>query len=85
MGIAIKGAFAIVKAVKPGFGRSGGSHARRLLAARLDPFYQSQSKPRDVPCRVTLPKTADRLPKRCLASPISGRSGGAKPDAQEDV
>ncbi len=43
-GIAIKGAFAIVKAVKPGFLAEAVDHMLDDFAARLDPFYQGQQK-----------------------------------------
>jgi len=40
-GIAIKGAFAVVKAVKPGFIPDAVDHMLDDFATRLDPFYQS--------------------------------------------
>ena len=40
-GLAIKGAFAIVKAVKPGFLAEAVDHMLDDFATRLDPFYQS--------------------------------------------
>jgi hypothetical protein len=40
-GIAIKGAFAVVKAVKPGFIPEAVDHMLDDFATRLDPFYQS--------------------------------------------
>lgn len=43
-GIAIKGAFAIVKAVKPGFLAEAVDHMLDDFAARLDAFYQSQKQ-----------------------------------------
>ena len=41
-GIAIKGAFAIVKAVKPGFIAEAVDHMLDDFSARLDPMYQAQ-------------------------------------------
>ncbi|MFO0620912.1 MAG: hypothetical protein U0745_05925 [Polyangia bacterium] len=40
-GIAIKGAFAIVKAVKPGFIAEAMDHMLDDFSTRLDPFYQA--------------------------------------------
>ena len=39
-GIAIKGAYAVVKAVKPGFVRAAFSDMLEDFSARLDPFFQ---------------------------------------------
>lgn len=43
-GIAIKGAFATVKAVKPGFLAEAVDHLLDDFATRLDPFYQSSKQ-----------------------------------------
>jgi hypothetical protein len=43
-GIAIKAAFATVKAVKPGFIPEAVDHMLDDFAARLDPFYQSHQQ-----------------------------------------
>lgn len=48
-GLAIKGAFAIVKAVKPGFLVEAVDHLLDDFADRLDPFYQSQPAGRLLP------------------------------------
>lgn len=44
-GIAIKAAFATVKAVKPGFIAESVDHMLDDFARRLDPFYQSAKQP----------------------------------------
>ena len=43
-GMAIKGAFAIVKGVKPGFIREAMDHMLDDFAARLQPFYEGHLK-----------------------------------------
>ena len=61
-GIAIKGAFAIVKAVKPGFIAEAVDHMLDDFSARLDPMYQAQRQAAGRSSRRTTPTRSPRSP-----------------------
>ena len=84
LGIPIKAAYAIVKAVKPGFVPEVIDHMLDDFAGRLDPLYQ-QAKARNEPVTAYFGARTGEVAEALLAITDARAAAGQEPGAQERV
>ena len=83
MGIPIKAAYAIVKAVKPGFVPEVIDHMLDDFSDRLDPLYQQAKAPSNEPVSAYFNARPGEVAEALLAITDAARPAGQEPGHQE--